>query len=384
MMLFAAGVFVDLWAHDFKHLFLWDGLFVKVSQKHYATLDLTSTQEDGFRILIPSSYSSINENFKSEASVFMLKIEALTKNYSRHGSTAIDRVSFDVNDGEIVGFVGLNGAGKTTTIRIGCGVTLPSAGSVAVDGHDIVKEKSEASKYIGWVPEFTNFEQNAKARDLMVYFAGYHGISKDEALKRTKDLFQRVNLSGFEKKKLRTYSQGMKKRFSLAAALLPDPKNYFFDEILNGLDPEGIRFIRSLMIDLKHRGKAVLLSSHILTEVEIISDRVVFIHKGKIIKIVTRDDLTKVGSASGTLKIVIQNLNDDALGYLRTLGEVRIEGNTIWLSNFIIDPTQVSTELIKRGFLIREFNVERSNLEEYFFKLVGVPTNGSPGTGARN
>jgi ABC-2 type transport system ATP-binding protein len=138
------------------------------------------------------------------------------------------------------------------------------------------------------------------------------------------------------------------------------------------------------MIDLKHRGKAVLLSSHILTEVEIISDRVVFIHKGKIIKIVTRDDLTKVGSASGTLKIVIQNLNDDALGYLRTLGEVRIEGNTIWLSNFIIDPTQVSTELIKRGFLIREFNVERSNLEEYFFKLVGVPTNGSPGTGARN
>jgi ABC-2 type transport system ATP-binding protein len=314
----------------------------------------------------------------------MLKIEALTKKYTRHGSPAIDSISFDVNDREIVGFVGLNGAGKTTTIRIGSGVTLPTSGTVLAEGHDIVKEKAEASKHLGWVPEFPNFEQNARARDLMVYFAGYHGISKDEALKRTEDLFQRVSLAGFEKKKLRTYSQGMKKRFSLAAALLPDPKNYLFDEILNGLDPEGIRFIRGLMINLKQRGKAVLLSSHILTEIENISDRVVFIHKGKIIKIATRDELAKVESASASLKIVIQNLNDDALGYLRTLGEVRIEGNTIWLSNFVTDPAQISTELIKRGFLIREFNVERSNLEEYFFKLVGAATDGSSGTGARN
>jgi ABC-2 type transport system ATP-binding protein len=306
----------------------------------------------------------------------LLKIEALTKKYSSHDAPAADNVSFEVNDGEIVGFVGLNGAGKTTTIRVGCGVSLPTSGTVLVNGHDIVREKAEASKYIGWVPEFPNFELNAKARDLMVYFAGYHGISKDEALKRTQDLFQKVNLSGFEKKKLRTYSQGMKKRFSLAAALLPDPKNYLFDEILNGLDPEGIRFIRSLMIDLKHRGKAVLLSSHILTEIENISDRVVFIHKGNIIKIATRDELAKIESASGMLRVVIQNLNDDALGYLRSLGEVRVEQNTVWLSNFTTDPTQISTELIKRGFQIREFNLEKSNLEEYFFKLVGVSGTG--------
>lgn len=314
----------------------------------------------------------------------MLRIEGLTKNYNRHGSPAVDSASFDVNDGEIVGFVGLNGAGKTTTIRVGCGVTLPTSGSVSIDGHDIVKEKAEASMYLGWVPEFPNFEQNARARDLMVYFAGYHGISKNDALKRTKDLFERVSLSGFEKKKLRTYSQGMKKRFSLAAALLPDPKNYMFDEILNGLDPEGIRFIRALMVDLKRRGKAVLLSSHILTEIENISDRVVFIHKGKIIKIATRDDLAKIESASSMLKVVIQNLNDDALGYLRTLGEVRVEGNIVWLSNFMVDPTQISTELVKRGFLIREFNLERSNLEEYFFKLVGASQNMLPDRSARN
>jgi ABC-2 type transport system ATP-binding protein len=302
----------------------------------------------------------------------MLKVESLTKNYTRHGSPAIEGVSFDVKNGEIVGFVGLNGAGKTTTIRVGCGIALPTSGTVVVEGHDIVKEKSQASKYIGWVPEFPNFEQNATAQNLMVYFAGYHGIPKEEAVKRTQDLFQKVNLAGFEKKKLRTYSQGMKKRFSLAAALLPDPKNFFFDEILNGLDPQGIRFMRWLMTDLKQRGKAVLLSSHILTEVENISDRVVFIHKGKIVKIATRTELSMIESAGAQLKMVIQNLNDDALGYLRTMGQVRIEGNTVWLSDFVVDPTQISTELIKRGFLIREFNLEKSSLEEYFFKLVGV------------
>lgn len=302
----------------------------------------------------------------------MLKVEALTKNYTRHDSPAIDSVSFDVKDGEIVGFVGLNGAGKTTTIRIGSGVSLPSSGTVLVEGHDIVREKPEASKHIGWVPEFPNFELNARARDLMLYFAGYHGIQKGEALKRTQDLFQQVNLTGFEKKKLGTYSQGMKKRFSLAAALLPDPKNFLFDEILNGLDPQGIRFMRWLMTDLKQRGKAILLSSHILTEVENISDRVVFIHKGKIVKIATRNELSLIDSASGTLRIVIPNLNNDALHYLGTLGQVKTEGNTVWLSDFGVDPTQISTELVKRGLLIREFILEKSSLEEYFFKLVGA------------
>ncbi|MGI0084358.1 MAG: ABC transporter ATP-binding protein [Nitrososphaerales archaeon] len=307
-----------------------------------------------------------------------MQLQGLTKFYSRNSSPAINAVDFDVGDGEIVGFVGLNGAGKTTTIRIASGVSLPSSGTVLVDGRDIVKEKPAASRGLGWVPEFPNFEQNAKAKNLMLYFAGFRGIERKEAERRTAELFQRVSLNGFEKRKLRTYSQGMKKRFSLALALLPDPKNFLFDEILNGLDPEGIHYIRSLMVDLKKRGKAVLLSSHILSEIENISDRVIFIHKGKIIKIVTREELASIGSSGGSLKIVIQNLNDDALGYLRTLGEVKVESNTVTLSNFSVDPTQVNSELIKRGFLIREFSFEKTSLEEYFFKLVSA-ADSSPG-----
>jgi len=307
----------------------------------------------------------------------VIHVEGVTKYYTRKTASssrpAIDNISFDVNDGEIVGFVGLNGAGKTTTIRIASGVALPSSGTITVDGRDIVKEKAEASKRLGWVPEFPNFDQNAKAKNLLLYFAGFHGIEKNEAEKRADELFQRVSLTGSEGKKLRTYSQGMKKRFSLAAALLPDPKNFLFDEILNGLDPEGIHFMRSLVVDLKKKEKAVLLSSHILSEIENIADRVVFIHKGKIIKIATREELAGIGSAGGVLKIVFQNLNDAALGYLKGLGEVKLEGSdTVFLSAFSVDPTLINTELVKRGFLIREFSFEKSSLEDYFFKLVGV------------
>jgi ABC-2 type transport system ATP-binding protein len=305
----------------------------------------------------------------------LIRIEGLTKYYTKskgNGGPAIDSVTLDVADGEIVGFVGLNGAGKTTTIRIACGIILPSSGTVKVDGHDIVREKPEASKTIGWVPEFPNFDQSAKAKSLMTYFAGFRGIPEAEAEKRSKELFERLSLSGFEGKKLSSYSQGMKKRFSLAAALLPDPRNLLFDEILNGLDPQGIHYIRSLMVDMKKQGKAVLLSSHILSEIENISDRVAFIHKGKLVKVVTRDELLSIESGSSVLRLVVTNLNDDGLGYLRSLGEVKSEGITIWLSNFSIDPTQISTELVRRGFFLREFSLQRSNLEDYFFKLVGV------------
>jgi len=301
----------------------------------------------------------------------MIRIEGLTKYFTKK-HPAIDNVSFDVNDGEIVGFVGLNGAGKTTTIRVASGVALPSSGKVSIDGQDIVEQKPQASRNIGWVPEFPNYEQNAKAKSLILYFAGFRGIDKVVAEKRAQELFEQLSLTGNEGKKLREYSQGMKKRFSLAVALLPNPKNLLFDEILNGLDPQGIHYIRSLMVDLKKQNKSVLLSSHILSEIETISDRVVFIHQGKVIKIVSRAELSAIGESGGVLRMVIPNLNEDALTFLRILGEVKVEGkDSVSLSGFVLDPTVISSELIKRGFLLREFTFEKSNLEEYFFKLVG-------------
>ncbi len=298
----------------------------------------------------------------------MIKIDALTKTFSRKAGPAIDSVSFEVSNGEIVGFVGLNGAGKTTTIRLAAGVSLPTSGSVSVDGYDVVDQKVEASRRTGWVPELPNFEPNASAISLMRYFAGFYGIPGSEAESRSLELLRSVGLQGAETRRLRTYSQGMKKRFSLATSLLGNPKNYLFDEVLNGLDPEGIRYFRRLMVEVKGREAAVLMSSHILVEVQNLADRVVIIHKGKVIKTVSRGELESVGE--NIVKVAFERLDDGALRYLKGLGNVRVDGNAVFL-RASVDPARLNADLVKMGFRVTELAVQKEGLEEYFLNLIG-------------
>lgn len=299
----------------------------------------------------------------------MLQVQHLTKVYGRNSKPAIEDVTFDVNNGEVVGFVGLNGAGKTTTIRIAAGVTLPTRGNVIVDGNDIVAEKVEASKRIGWVPELPNFDPNGKAIDLMKYYGGYYGIESKRASDLSYELLKAFGLEGFEKKKVGSYSQGMKKRFSLAASMLSDPPNYLFDEILNGLDPEGIHYFRKIVTDFRDRGKAVLLSSHILTEIEGLSDRVVLIHKGKVIKIITKGDLSSF--KTGVLLLKLDRYDDDLFHYLNSLGNPKKDDGTITVSDFSGDPSLVNSELVRRGYAVQEISLRKMSLEEFFLKLVG-------------
>lgn len=301
----------------------------------------------------------------------MIEVKQATKIFSSKQGPAINSVSFDVKNGEVVGFVGLNGAGKTTTIRIAVGVSLPTSGTVLIDGHDMTTEKAEASKSVGWVPEIPNFEPNAKAWMLMRYLAGFYGIDRTEATKRSKELLASVGLSGFENRKIRTYSQGMKKRFSLGVSLLSDPQNFLLDEVLNGLDPEGIHFFRELMRGQKRVNKAILLSSHILTEIENIADRIVFIHRGHVIKTVTREELRAHEGIKGVLRIILQNPDEDAISYLKTLGgDLQVQRNEIVLSDFHGDSSQVNAELVRKGIPVREIKYEKTGLEEYFFDLI--------------
>ncbi len=214
----------------------------------------------------------------------MIKIEGVTKVYRKGVSPpAVDGLTLDMNDGEVLGLVGLNGAGKTTTIRMSSGITLPpTSGKILVDGFDIVREKVRASRNVGWIPEFPNFEPNAKPLTLLKYFAGgFYGLGGREAEDKALELLRMVGLEKAMDKKLRSYSQGMKKRFSIAETLIGDPKNVLFDETLNGLDPQGVIFVRKMIGRLRSEGKAILLSSHILTEIEDSADRVAIINRGK-------------------------------------------------------------------------------------------------------
>ena len=302
----------------------------------------------------------------------MITIENLTKVYRKSDSPAVDDISFEIKNGEILGFVGLNGAGKTTTIRISAGIILPTSGDVYVDGESITKSKIKASKQIGWVPEFPNFEMNAKPVPLLKYFAGYYGLADGEAEDRVNGLLKRVGLWDHRNKKLREYSQGMKKRFSIAESLIGDPNNVMFDETLNGLDPEGVQFVRNLLIDMKKNGKAVLLSTHILSEVENISDRVVIIHRGKLVKILSRSELSELGREK--ISMEIDDFDEGSMAILSKYGEVKQNGNDISLTSLKIDKKDypvIVQELVHAGYKIRRFEPSGQSLEEYFFNVIG-------------
>jgi ABC-2 type transport system ATP-binding protein len=295
----------------------------------------------------------------------MIVVERISK---RFGSRKVlDNVSFDVKDGEIAGFVGLNGAGKTTTIRILAGVLTPNSGDVLIDDISIVKEKEKASMHVGWVPELPLFDPNAKALDYFVFIAGYYGISKSDALSLGKRLFEEVGLAGREKDKLRNYSQGMKRRFLLAVSLISDPKNFLFDEVLNGLDPEGIQFFRDMALKLKKEGKSVLFSSHILSEVESIADKVIFIHQGKILRIMEMNEIRKIVK-SNDLKIILGKVDDNVVSIAKSFGKPELNGNTLIIHDFNGELSELSSKL--SPYEVLEVSRLKNSLEDVFFKII--------------
>ncbi|AWR96754.1 ATP-binding cassette domain-containing protein [Acidianus sulfidivorans JP7] len=303
----------------------------------------------------------------------MLEIQNLTKVYGNN--TAVKDVSFKVNNGEIVGFVGLNGAGKSTTINISAGVLNPTSGDVLIDGYSITKDKKKASLNVGWVPELPIFEQDVKALDYFVYIAGFYGFSKSEAIKMGKEIFEEVGLKGVENRKLNQYSQGMKKRFALATSLISNPKNYLFDEVLNGLDPEGISFFRNLALKFKSEGKAILFSSHILSEIESLADRVVFINKGKIVKEMTINEIRNYEIGNGIRIIFEGNVDQRAIQICSKFGDVNAQGNMIIISKYNGDLLEILQELSKAGYKVTDIGKIHTSLEELFFRIIGLSNN---------
>lgn len=298
----------------------------------------------------------------------MIVVEDLTKRFPGRSEPAIEAVDLEVRDGELLGLVGLNGAGKTTTIRIAAGVTRPTRGRVTIDGIDLAHEKRMASQRVGWVPEQFLFDPDARALSLLEYYAGFHGLTGSSARSLCRELLARVGLAEVETGRIRTFSQGMKRRFSLASAMVSDPPNLLLDEIMSGLDPEGMAFVRGWISEIRRQGRAVLLSSHLLAELQTLADRVAFIHQGRILRTVDRSQLTAAGGA--VLHISIRNLDDAALQYLTEVGTPRVEGSTVVLTNPRVEPESINSELVKRGYQVLELRVEPTSLETYFLKLI--------------
>ncbi len=297
----------------------------------------------------------------------MIAISNLTKSFKNF--KAVNDLNMDISNGEILGLAGLNGAGKTTTIRATAGIIFPTSGKILVDNFDMVENKTEASKHIGWVPELPNFEPDSRPIPLLKYYAGFYGINSADAEKDIVELMKKFDIYAYKDKKLKFYSQGMKKRFSLVAAMMGNPDNFLFDETLNGLDPQGVREVRDFIIELKKQGKSILLSSHILSELQNVADRIAIMKNGTIIKILTRDDLNHLGTTG--IKIHIKNPDDKLDKVLLNFGQLEYDGYYYMIKNSSnVDPSDINNELVKANYKVDYIGVQNETLVEYFLNMV--------------
>ena len=216
----------------------------------------------------------------------VLQIDSLVKDFRkgffRKKVRVLKEISFGVNQGEIFGMIGPNGAGKTTTFKCVLGFIRPTAGNIKLFGEDnenyLIREK------IGYLPENPYFYEYLTGFELLEYMGKLHGIKGKDLSDRINYLLEKVNLKKSADVQLRKYSKGMLQRVGIAQAVINDPDFVIFDEPMSGLDPLGRREVRDIILELKSHGKTVILSSHILSDLEALCDRVCFIFNGEVVK----------------------------------------------------------------------------------------------------
>lgn len=234
----------------------------------------------------------------------ILTVTHLTKQFS--SITAVDDLSFTVNEGEVYGFLGQNGAGKSTTIRMLLTLIAPTTGSIRVFGKDIRTHRLEILRHVGAIIETPEHYQYLTAIENLGIMAKLSGryFSQLHLLKQ----LEKVGIAGRAHHRVKTFSQGMKQRLGIACALIHDPKLIILDEPTNGLDPQGIADVRHLILQLcREEGKTVFVSSHLLSEIEVIADAMLIIDKGKK---VAEGKVADLLDPAGTL-VVLQTLNDE-------------------------------------------------------------------------
>ncbi len=250
----------------------------------------------------------------------MIQVEQLTKRYA--GFTAIKDLSFEVRKGEIVGFLGPNGAGKSTTMRILTGYMPPTSGRVSIAGFDIFEQSVEARRHIGYLPESTPLYHDMRVNEYLRYRAALKGVESANIRERVGDVLEMCSLQEKERALIATLSKGQRQRVGLADALVHDPDLLILDEPTIGLDPNQIRQVRELIKNLAHR-RTVLISTHILPEVEMMCSRVIVIHKGRIRAADTAENLLRNHRAAGAISLELLNPPDSVREALTKLSGVK-------------------------------------------------------------
>lgn len=291
-----------------------------------------------------------------------------SKSFSKEKILALNNFSFEVESGEIFGLLGPNGAGKTTLIKILLGITFPTNGEIRIFEKEITNESYKVK--VGYLPENHKFPNYLNGEQVLHFFGRLSGMSNSDVKKKADEYLKLVDMEKWKKTKIKKYSKGMLQRLGLAQAMMNNPELIFLDEPTDGVDPIGRKEIRDILNNLKQEGKTIFLNSHLLSEVELICDRVAILNKGTLIKTGRVDDITAV---SDNYIFNTSDIQESLLNKILNNYKATIKGRNEFHFN-----TNSTEELNKLIDLLRENKIlilgitrEKNTLEDMFINLIG-------------
>ncbi len=308
----------------------------------------------------------------------MIEVKNITKKY---GSTvAVDNISFQIKEGEIIGLLGPNGAGKSTTMNMITGYIEPTTGEIIIEGYNISKKPQKAKEQIGYMPEGVPLYSDLTVKEFVTYMSELKKVNRKERKEKVEKIIEETGLKNVEKKLIRNLSRGYKQRVSMAGALVGEPKILILDEPTVGLDPKQITEIRQLIKDLG-KTHTIILSSHILSEVSQICNKVIIINKGKIIAIDTPENLEKKVNENNNVYVTVEDTDNKIESIKEKISEIKeiklIKENEDKTKQYIIE-TENNTDLrkiifkefAKENITIFEMKQANTTLEDAFMKLI--------------
>lgn len=308
----------------------------------------------------------------------MIEVKNITKKYGNF--TAVDNINFKIEEGEIIGLLGPNGAGKSTTMNMITGYIEPTEGEIIVNGYDISKKPKKAKAQIGYMPEGVPLYSDLTVKEFVTYMAELKKVDRKTRKEKVKKIIEQTGLKDVEKKLTRNLSRGYKQRVSMAGALVGEPKILILDEPTVGLDPKQITEIRAL---IKELGKThtVILSSHILSEVSQICNKVIIINKGKIVAIDTPENLEKKVESNNTTYVTVEDTENKMETIKEKIPEIKeiklIKENEDGTKQYVLESEKnvdlrkiVFNEFAKENITIFEMKKADTTLEDAFMKLI--------------
>jgi len=318
---------------------------------------------------------SVRQHAGEESPLELLKAENLVKRFD--GVTAVDGVSFCVRRGEIFGFLGPNGAGKTTTINLLTGLARPNSGSMYLEGVEYTSSQKKAQAVMGVVPDESNLYDELGGFDNLTFCAALYGTDRRKRKRRAKELLEQFGLAQAGKRPFRAYSKGMKRKLTIAAGIIHEPKILFLDEPTTGIDVMSARQIRTLIGELNRRGTTIFLTTHYIEEAERLCHRIAFIVDGKIIRIGSLEELMREHQQETVLQLALEKAGAELLPVLRqrfpqyAVQSLDERGIRV-ISGGSIELLPLLGFLSQKGAIVTEAKLIRPTLEEVFVRVTGI------------